>query len=278
MTLAEVLAHESAIRSAAFVLVLTILVFAERLRPFRGDIGPARRRLRNYALVLIDSLLLRIAFPVLAVGFSVVAADAGIGLFNQLPVPTGLASALSLLLLDLGIYWQHRLLHMVPALWRLHRVHHSDSVFDVSLGVRFHPIEIALSMLWKLALVALLGAPPLAVLIYEVLLSGASLFTHTNVTLPTALQGWLQQILVTPDMHRVHHSVHRDETDSNFGSVLVFWDRCFGSFRLQPRDGQRAMQFGTQGFEAAASRTLVGLLLHPFRKAPSEPTAAGPDR
>lgn len=278
MTLTEALAHEGAIRSAAFVLVLTILVIAERLRPFRADIGPVRRRLRNYALVLIDSLLLRIAFPVMAVGFSVVAADAGIGLFNQLPVPTWLAIALSLLLLDLGIYWQHRLLHLVPALWRLHRVHHGDSVFDVSLGVRFHPIEIALSMLWKLALVALLGAPPLAVLIYEVMLSGASLFTHTNVTLPASLQRWLQRILVTPDMHRVHHSVHRDETDSNFGSILVFWDHCFRSFRLQPRDGQRAMQFGTQGFEAAASRTLVGLLLHPFRKAPSEPTAARSDR
>jgi len=278
MMLAELLAHEGAIRSAAFVLVLTILVVAERLRPFRGDNGPARRRLRNYALVLIDSLLLRISFPVLAVGFSVIVADAGIGLFNRVPTPTGLAIALSLLLLDLGIYWQHRLLHLVPALWRLHRVHHSDSVFDVSLGVRFHPIEIALSMLWKLALVALLGAPPLAVLIYEVLLSAASLFAHADVTLPASVQPWLQRILVTPDMHRVHHSVHRDETDSNFGSVLVLWDRCFGSFRLQPRNGQRAMQFGTQGFEDPASRTLVGLLLHPFRKVPSEPTAARSDR
>ena len=278
MTLAQLLAHEGSIRGVCFVAVLALCVIAEQLRPLRGDSGPVGRRLRNYALVLIDSLLLRIAFPVLAVGFSMVTADAGIGLFNRLQAPTWLAVGLAMLLLDLGIYWQHRLLHAVPALWRLHRVHHSDTVFDVSLGVRFHPIEIALSMLWKLALVALIGAPPLAVLIYEVVLSAASLFTHADITLPASLQAGLQRIWVTPDMHRVHHSVHRDETDSNFGSVIVLWDRCFGSFRLQPRDGQRAMRFGTDGFDESASRSLVGLLLQPFRKASSAPRISGSDR
>ena len=278
MTLAQLLAHEGSIRGVCFVAVLALCVIAEQLRPLRGDSGPVGRRLRNYALVLIDSLLLRIAFPVLAVGFSMVTADAGIGLFNRLQAPTWLTVGLAMLLLDLGIYWQHRLLHAVPALWRLHRVHHSDTVFDVSLGVRFHPIEIALSMLWKLALVALIGAPPLAVLIYEVVLSAASLFTHADITLPASLQAGLQRIWVTPDMHRVHHSVHRDETDSNFGSVIVLWDRCFGSFRLQPRDGQRAMRFGTDGFDESASRSLVGLLLQPFRKASSAPRISGSDR
>jgi sterol desaturase/sphingolipid hydroxylase (fatty acid hydroxylase superfamily) len=276
MSIGAILSHEGAIRSACFVAVLALCGFAEHLQPLRSDHGPPWRRLRNFSLVVIDSLLLRFAFPMLVVGFAIFASDKGIGLFNmgvfdRLVLPSWLLIGLSLLLLDLGIYWQHRLMHALPLLWRLHRVHHSDTVFDVSMGVRFHPIEIAFSMSLKLALVAIIGAPPLAVLIYEITLSAASLFTHTNITLPLGLQRGLRHWIVTPDMHRVHHSVHRDETDSNYGSVLVLWDRCFRSFRAAPRTDQNTMSFGIEGFDASASSSLIGLLLQPFRKTPTVP-------
>lgn len=263
-----ILLHEASVRGLTFVGVLGFCLIAQWRWPLRGAHGPPGRRLRNFALVLIDSLVLRFVFPMLAVQFAITNAAASFGLLHALPLTMWASVLLTLLLLDIGIYLQHWLMHRSPMLWRLHRVHHSDTVFDVSLGVRFHPLEIVLSMAYKLLLIALIGAPPIAVLIYEVALSAASLFTHTDMTLPLRVQRVLRMLMVTPDMHRIHHSVHREETDSNYGSLLVLWDRLFKTFRNAPRDGQQAMRVGLLEFDESASRSLIGLLLQPFRKPP----------
>jgi sterol desaturase/sphingolipid hydroxylase (fatty acid hydroxylase superfamily) len=173
----------------------------------------------------------------------------------------------SVIVLDCAIYWQHRLLHKIPILWRLHRVHHADIGFDVTTAVRFHPFEIAVSMGIKLAFIALFGIPALAVLIFEILLSAGSLFTHANIRLPDTFERRLRWLLVTPEMHRIHHSVHWDETNSNFGFHLSLWDRIFGSYRDQPRDEQTTMQIGLHEFRDRRDQSLWALLVNPFRSA-----------
>jgi sterol desaturase/sphingolipid hydroxylase (fatty acid hydroxylase superfamily) len=264
------LGHEAAVRLGAFLGVLALLLIAQRLWPRRAVPGGWRRSATNVALVLIDTALLRVAFPLLAFDLAVRLQASGGGLLHGLPNLAG--AVLGVLLLDLAIYWQHRLLHAVPWLWRLHRVHHADTGFDVTTALRFHPLEIALSMGVKLAVIALLGIAPLAVVVFEVALSVGALFTHANIGLPVALDRRLRWLFVTPDMHRIHHSWHRDETDSNFGFHLSLWDRLFASYRAQPRDGQRDMTIGLHEFRAPADQSLIALLLNPFRRR----TAAGP--
>jgi sterol desaturase/sphingolipid hydroxylase (fatty acid hydroxylase superfamily) len=187
-----------------------------------------------------------------------------------------MAIALTLLLLDLAIYVQHVLTHAVPALWRLHRVHHTDLDLDVTTGVRFHPFEILLSVLYKIALVVALGAHPLAVLIFEVLLNGSSLFNHANVRLPAMLERWLRLIWVTPEMHRVHHSVLRRETDSNYGSCLSLWDRLFGTYVAQPQAGHDRMTIGLEAFRTPAEQSLWSLLMQPVRREQRAGVASAP--
>lgn len=254
---------EPLVRFGLFFAALLLLVAAQWRWPARGDGRPARRQLVNFGLVLVDTALLRVAFPVLAVAWSVTMH--GRGLFGWLDWPAWLAIPVAVLLLDVAIYWQHRLMHMWPLLWRLHRVHHCDTAFDVTTGVRFHPLEIALSMGIKLGLITLLGPHPAAVLAFEVLLSAGSLFTHTDIALPRVLDRRLRWLVVTPSMHRIHHSTRRAETDSNYGFHLSVWDRLFGSYTVEPAEDERRMPIGLEAWREPREQTLVSLLLNPFR-------------
>src|SRR5207244_10664866 len=208
----------------------------------------------NLGVLAVDALLVRVLLPITAVGLALVAEAHGFGLFNIIALPTWASIVLSVILLDLAIYLQHVLFHAVPALWLLHRMHHADLEFDVTTGLRFHPIEIALSMLIKFAVITALGAPAVAVLIFEVLLNATSMFNHGNVRLPLGFDYVVRWLVVTPDMHRVHHSILPGETNSNFGFNLPWWDRLFGTYRPQPAAGHEAMPIGIEPFRDA--RTL----------------------
>lgn len=257
------LEHEAQTRLAAFLSGFAMLLLMQQIWPRRAVGGGWRRRSVNVALVVIDTAMLRLLFPLLAVGLAVYLQDQSFGLLSGLSGWQGVLSGV--LLLDLAIYWQHRLLHTIPLLWRLHRTHHADTSIDVTTGVRFHPLEIALSMGIKLGLIALLGIAPLAVLIFELALSLGSLFTHTNVYLPGRFERGLRWLIVTPEMHRIHHSWHRDETDSNFSFHLSLWDRLFRSYRAEPRDGHEKMTIGLKAFREPRDQSLTALLLNPFR-------------
>lgn len=263
------LTHEAAIRLAAFGGVLLAMLAWEQLAPRRAPTAPtALRRANNLALVAVDTLLLRLLFPVLAVGLAVqMDGSSGFaGLLSLLHLPRWLAVVLAVLILDCAIYWQHRLFHAVPALWRLHRVHHADPDFDVTTALRFHPGEILLSMAIKLALVALIGPPAEAVMIFEVLLNASAMFNHGNVGLPAGVDRSVRRLIVTPDMHRVHHSVRPAEMHRNFGFFLSVWDQWFGTALDQPRGGHGAMQIGVPGLSATPRDLwLDRLLLMPAR-------------
>lgn len=259
------LEHEAGLRLAVFLTALLLLALGEWLRPRRSVEGGWRRRATNLALVAVDTLLVRLLFPLVAVGVAFWAEQRGMGMLRLAAVPGWLAFVVGVLVLDVAIYWQHRILHRVPLLWRLHRVHHADLGFDLTTGVRFHPLEILLSLLFKFALIIVFGIGPLAVLVFEVLLNLGALFTHSNLALPAGLDRRLRWLLVTPDMHRVHHSVHRDETDSNYGFHLSCWDRLFRSYRDQPRDGHATMRIGLLQYRDSRAQRLWALLLNPFR-------------
>ena len=263
MSATWLLENEAQLRLTAFLGLLGIILVAQQIKPLRKMPGGWQRSATNVALVVLDTALLRFAFPLLAFDLALRLDGSDFGLLRSLP--PGAAIVLGVLLMDVAIYWQHRLLHVIPFLWRLHRVHHADLGFDVTTGVRFHPLEIVVSMLIKLGLIALLGVPPLAVLIFELALSAGSLFTHGNFSLPTRLDRGLRWLFVTPDMHRIHHSVHRDETDSNYGFHLSVWDRLFRSYRANARDGQTGMEIGLHEFREDRDQTLWALLLNPFR-------------
>ena len=261
------LPYEIPVRLAAFAGVLAMMAVWELIAPRRHQI--AERPLRwssNLGIVVLDTVLVRILVPTTAVGVALLAEARGWGLFHALAAPGWLAVLLCVIALDLAIYLQHVLFHAVPALWRLHRMHHADLAFDVTTGVRFHPLEILLSMLIKLAVVAALGAPALAVLLFEVLLNATSMFSHGNVRVPERLDRLLRFIVVTPDMHRVHHSVDAPETNSNFGFNLPWWDRMFGTYRAQPAAGHDAMTIGIEQFRERPELRLDRMLLQPFRE------------
>lgn len=229
-------ATELAVRLGAFLSVFALMAAWELAAPARARrLSRATRWSANLGLVVVNSLLLRVALPTSAIALAAFAHDGGWGLLNRLPLPGWAAILLGVLLLDLAIYFQHVLFHAVPALARLHAVHHADPDFDLTTGIRFHPIEILLSALIKFAAVSALGAPVLAVLIFEVLLNGTAMFNHANVALPAWLEPWVRRVLVTPDMHRIHHSVIESERDSNYGFCLSVWDRLLGSYTPAPR-------------------------------------------
>ncbi len=259
-------AYEPFIRLGAFGGVFTVMAIWELVGPRRKEaIGRGMRWPSNLGVVVVDSLLVRLVFPITAVGLALVAEAHGWGLFNEITLPAWIAILASVVLLDLAIYFQHVLFHAVPALWRLHRMHHADLEFDVTTGLRFHPIEILLSMMIKLAVVAVLGAPAVAVLIFEVLLNATSMFNHSNVRLPLGLDRALRWFVVTPDMHRVHHSILSRETNSNFGFNLPWWDRLFGTYRAQPAAGHEGMTIGIEQFRDPRELGLDRMLLQPFR-------------
>ena len=228
----------------------------ELVAPLRKQrIGRGTRWPNNLGIVLLDTALVRLAFPMTAVGLALVAEVRGWGLLHAFDDPWWLAVPLSVIFLDLAIYLQHVLFHAVPALWRLHRMHHADLEFDVTTGVRFHPIEILLSMGIKFGVIAALGTPAIAVVIFEVLLNATSMFNHGNVSIPVRLDRLLRWIVVTPDMHRVHHSIVVRETNSNFGFNLPWWDRLFGTYRDQPAAGHEGMTIGIEQFRDAGRAT-----------------------
>jgi len=250
----------------AFAGILAVMVLWEWLSPRRHqEIGRLRRWPSNLGIIALNSLVVRLVFPAAAVGTALLAEARGWGLLQALEAPTWLAIAASVILLDLAIYRQHVLFHAVPVLWRLHRMHHADLEFDVSTGVRFHPIEILLSMGIKLGVVAALGTPAVAVLVFEVLLNATSMFNHGNVRLAARIDRVLRWIVVTPEMHRVHHSVVPRETNSNFGFNLPWWDRLFGTYRAQPAAGHEGMTIGIAQFRDPAELRLDRLLIQPFR-------------
>tara|TARA_R100000306_G_scaffold62107_1_gene67042 strand:- start:365 stop:1297 length:933 start_codon:yes stop_codon:yes gene_type:complete len=262
------LAAEPLIRLSAFLSVLGAMVLWEVAAPRRRqEIPRVIRWSNNLAFVVIDTVILRLSLPVLAVGLAVIAEDRGWGLFNALDVPVWFAALASILLLDLAIYLQHVMFHAVPGLWRLHRMHHADLDFDATTGLRFHPVEILLSMVIKLAVVAALGPPAFAVLLFEIILNATSLFNHANIDLPRPIDRLLRWIVVTPDMHRVHHSIDPRETNSNYGFNLPWWDRLLGTYIDQPAKGHREMEIGIEQFRTTrdlwADRMLIQPLLGP---------------
>jgi sterol desaturase/sphingolipid hydroxylase (fatty acid hydroxylase superfamily) len=262
-----VIAAEPLIRLGCFLGVLLVMALWEAVAPRRPQpIGRLLRWPNNVGLVVLNTLVVRLAFPFAAVGMAVLAQARGWGLFNIVPLPVWLAIPATMLLLDLTIYGQHVLFHTVPFLWRLHRMHHADLEFDVTTGLRFHPGEIAVSMLIKLAVVVLLGAAPVAVLIFEVALNATSVFNHGNVRLPAWFDRVLRLVVVTPDMHRVHHSIDRRETDSNLGFNLSWWDHLFGTYREQPALGHDGMTLGIDRFRAPRELWLDRMLGQPLRR------------
>jgi sterol desaturase/sphingolipid hydroxylase (fatty acid hydroxylase superfamily) len=260
------LTNEPVLRLAAFAGILLAMAGWEVLAPRREQgIGRITRWPNNIGVVVLDTVLVRVAFPMTAVGLALLAESQGWGLLNGLSVSSWLAIPLAVIVLDLAIYFQHVLFHAVPALWRLHRMHHADLEFDVTTGTRFHPIEILISMVIKFGVIAALGAPAVAVLIFEVLLNATSMFNHGNVRIPANVDRALRWILVTPDMHRVHHSVERGETNRNFGFNLPWWDRLFGTYRDQPVAGHTGMTIGIEQFRDPDELRLDRMLLQPFR-------------
>ena len=259
--------HEPAIRLGFFLGIFAVMAGWEAFAPRRPLVVPKGRRwLSNLGLVALDTLVVRLLFPTAAVGVALFAEARGWGLLNYYRLPSPLAVALAVVIMDLVIYLQHVMVHAVPLLWRIHRVHHADLDYDVTTGARFHPIEIVLSMLIKFATILLLGPPVVAVVIFEVLLNGMAMFNHANVGLPRRLDRLLRWFIVTPDMHRVHHSVEDDEANSNFGFNLSWWDRLFGTYREQPRAGHRGMTIGIHRYrDPAVVDHLPGMLLLPFR-------------
>ena len=261
-----VLTNEITIRLSIFFGVFAVMAAWEFLAPRRVlTVSKTLRWANNIGLVFLNSIVLRLLFPAAAVGMAVFADEQGWGIFNYYQTPYLIAVVVSVVVMDFIIYLQHVMVHAVPALWRLHRVHHADPDFDVTTGSRFHPIEIILSMLIKFAVIAVLGPPVVAVVIFEVLLNATAMFNHSNVRLNGSVDRFLRLLVVTPDMHRVHHSAEDDEANSNFGFNLPWWDRLFGTYRDQPRGGHEKMTIGIHTYNDPKLVSWIhGMLWLPF--------------
>lgn len=257
--------HEATIRLGFFLGVLALMALWEVLAPRRALATPkATRWIANLGVVIVGTVAVRLLAPITAAGMALLAQQRGWGLLNHIELPAWGAVAAGVLALDFAIYLQHVMFHAVPAFWRLHMMHHSDMDFDVTTGVRFHPIEIVLSMGIKLVAITVVGPPAVAVLIFEVALNATSLFNHGNVRLPVALDRLLRLVVVTPDMHRVHHSTIERETNSNFGFNFPWWDRLLGTYRAQPEAGHQGMTIGLDQFREPGRLNLPRLLVQPF--------------
>ena len=257
--------NEFIIRLIFFVGVFSVVAVGELTLPRRALVtSKSARWFTNIAITIINTALLRLIFGAAAIMMALYASQHQWGLFNNIHIPYWVAIVVSVIVLDFVIYLQHVMFHAVPAFWRLHMMHHADLDFDVTTGSRFHPIEILLSMLIKIAAVAVLGAPAVAVLIFEILLNATSMFNHGNIRLPLSLDRLLRFFVVTPDMHRVHHSVFPAETNSNFGFNMPWWDRLMGTYRSQPSLGHEGMTIGLNQFRDPLALTLARLLILPF--------------
>ena len=260
-----ILNYEPAVRLGAFLGIFVVMALWELAAPRRRlTTAKGPRWFANLGITIVDTVVVSLLFPVAAVGTAVLAADRGWGVLNQVSAPVVIASVAGILFLDLAIYLQHVMFHAVPVLWRLHKVHHADVDFDVTTGLRFHPVEIVLSLLIKLGVVLILGLPVVAVLIFEVLLNATAMFNHGNVRIGSLLDRVLRWFVVTPDMHRVHHSVVPQETNSNFGFNLPWWDRLLGTYRAQPTAGQETMTIGLAQYQEQRRQSLAWMLVLPF--------------
>jgi sterol desaturase/sphingolipid hydroxylase (fatty acid hydroxylase superfamily) len=257
---------EVALRISFFLGVLVVIALWELFAPRRSNIHSRWTRWpSNLGIMALNTTMLRLLSPIAAITIATTASTNNWGIFNLLKLPLWFEVALAIVLLDAAIYFQHRLFHAIPILWKSHRMHHTDIDFDVSTGGRFHPIEIILSMLIKLLAVFLLGASAIAVIFFEILLNATSMFNHGNIRLPIAVDGALRLFIVTPDMHRVHHSVITSETNSNFGFNLPWWDHLFGTYLAQPEEGHKGMSIGTNSFRKTIDHRLDKMLMQPLK-------------
>lgn len=257
--------NEAYIRFGFFLGLLLLFSVLESLYPRRSRVYPRSFRWpNNLAVLAAGSLVSRIVPALLPVSVAVVAAQRQFGLFHSAALPGWAEFILTILLLDLLIYWQHRLLHTVPLLARIHRMHHTDRDIDATTALRFHPLEIVLSMFIKTAAVWILGAPAPAVLVFEIILNGTAMFNHANLFIPYRIDAEVRKLLITPDMHRIHHSVRKTERNSNYGFALAWWDRLFGSYTAEPADGYEGMEIGIRGYESRAHQHITWMLALPF--------------
>ncbi|NGN40167.1 sterol desaturase family protein [Mesorhizobium sp. CGMCC 1.15528] len=267
----EIAASEAFVRTAAFLVIFLAMALFELWSPRleRQEMAGAlksRRWFANLSLVVISSLVLRVIFPAAAVGAAAFAEAKGWGLLRAAGLDGVLGGIVAFVALDFAVWLEHVASHKLPVLWRIHRVHHADTGFDVTTGLRFHPLEILLSMIWKAGVVIALGAPVLAVLVFEIVLNGSSMFSHSNVRISPSVDRWLRKVIVTPDMHRVHHSTDRPETDSNYGFNFSFWDRLFKTYVGQPpKRGHDGMAIGLEQWRDEKPSRLGWLLALPFR-------------
>ena len=264
-----ILTNHSGIRLFCFVTVLVGMALWEALAPRRERVLTRMARWpHNIGIAVVNTLVVRLLFPAAAVGMALYVESRGWGLLAGTELSPWVSVPLCVLVLDLAIYLQHVMFHAVPLFWRFHRMHHADLDFDVTTGARFHPVEIVLSMLIKFAVIIVLAPPVLAVVVFEILLNASSMFNHSNVRIPVHVDRVLRWLVVTPDMHRVHHSIEKDETNSNFGFNLPWWDRLLGTYRDQPRGGHEGMTIGLEDFrEPRVCDTLPGMLGIPFASA-----------
>jgi len=257
---------EATWRLVVFAAIFLTMAGWELAAPRRQlSYGRGRRWPTNWGIVLLNTALVRVLFPAAAVGVAVFAETRGWGLLPMLGWPRWIDGIVGFLVLDFAVWLMHVIAHKWPLLWRVHKMHHADPDIDVSTAIRFHPVEIVVSMAWKSAFVIALGIPPEAVLIFEMVLSGGAMFNHSNVRLPLGLDRLIRPLVVTPDMHRVHHSVHRRETDSNYGFNLAVWDRLFGTYIAQPQDGHEGMTIGLSEYQSAEPTGILWCLGLPFR-------------
>jgi sterol desaturase/sphingolipid hydroxylase (fatty acid hydroxylase superfamily) len=260
-----VIFHEPLIRLAFFAGIFVAVAAAETLKPRRKLMASKPKRwINNILLSFIDTIVLRLVFPVLPVGVAVYCEEKGWGMLNYFHFPSWIAIICGIVLMDLVIYGQHRMFHLTPVFWRLHKVHHIDQDIDVTTGLRFHPLEMILSMMIKMTAVAAIGATPVAVVIFEIMLNGITMFNHGNMHIPIAIDNIIRLMVVTPDMHRVHHSVIAKETNSNYGFNFPWWDRLFGTYRPQPEKGHRQMTIGLNGYFDPEYLQLSRMLITPF--------------
>ncbi|PKP79741.1 MAG: fatty acid hydroxylase [Alphaproteobacteria bacterium HGW-Alphaproteobacteria-18] len=255
------------LRLSVFLGGLGLFAALEALFPRKARVMPRLHRwVTNLSLSALSSLGLRLLGPLTVAGAALAARQSGLGLFNMIDAPVWLAAAATLILLDLAVWAQHLAMHKSPLLWRMHRVHHTDRDLDVTSGLRFHPFEAAVSMAWKALIVFLLGAPLMVALAYEIILNAMSLFTHANLRLPLWLDRALRWVIVTPDMHRIHHSVIRTETDSNYGNALSIWDRIFATYTPEPAAGQDGLTIGLEEWQDARPAQIRFTLAHPLAR------------
>lgn len=268
-----ILDHEGALRLSVFLCVLVIMGIAETVLPKKQRVhARGQRGMANLFLVIIDSLALRIVFPIIAVGVAAISYQKGWGVLNLVSMPSGLKVIIALIVLDFSVYVQHIAFHKIKPLWALHKVHHADRDIDVTTGVRFHPLEIIVSMLYKMGVVLALGPSVLAVILFEIILNASAMFNHANLALPKKFDTVLRTLIVTPDMHRVHHSVIESETNRNYGFNLSIWDRLFKTYQAQPRDGHAAMKIGLSDYQTDAPTSLWWMLKAPFERPKSPKT------